>query len=139
MLHDQRLTAQFRLTDAAHALRTAHPGYSLAQCLELAMIREPRDARLVMTSTDDREARGMGRDPASTEAIRAGAAEQKQTIRLYVRGSHGRVDRSKIEALLAANSLWEDRYAGVSPPALLSAAISRLEARAACGHAVIWP
>jgi hypothetical protein len=139
MLHDLRLAAQFRLTDAARALRIAHPGYSLADCFELAALHSPGDARLVAASTDDREARGMGHDPTSAEAIRDGAADRKQAIRLYARGANGRVDRNKVIALMEANSIWEDRYAGISPQSLLSTAIFRIEQCATRGHEVVLP
>jgi hypothetical protein len=139
MHHDLRLAAQHRLTDVARTLRVDRPGCSLADCLELAMLHAPDDARLVRASLDDREARGLGYDPASAEAIRAANADQKQRIRLFARGADGRVDRSKVVALLAANSMWEDRYTTVSTPALLSAAITRLESRSSCGRAVVWP
>ena len=109
-LADTRLGAQQRLSDTAHVLRAARPGMSLADCFELASLRDRRSARLLDLYEESREARGLGPDASSVAAIMAGGLDLRARIKLYCRGPDGKTDRGRIKALLTVNRVWIARW-----------------------------
>ncbi len=138
---DIRLAAHHSLTDAAHALRAARPGMTMADAFELVSFRNPETARLLDLDPDSMAARRRQTDLDDDSTAPGGptpADALGTRFRDHVRTQAGKVDRACLEAFAVANGCWLRRYAGLSVPSLTAAVLFRLRRRVARGYRPVW-